>query len=175
MSDSKQINFFIVPDDWAMIGEFFKKAGVHVIKVPLLKADHLVKSHLNQDLEASQVYLTNEDYKRKIVLTPQKTGYYVDVVRSSAIEFSRGGFYPYSDKILHRGRLYSVFKYYNDDGILTVKDSDFKEWADVIYKSFKKNFLKKTKIDNDFLFSENAIKWMLENKARVDAAGVKAY
>ncbi len=158
-----------------MISAFFKEAGANFIKVPVLKIDHLFIDHVNDDPKAFQIYLTNEGHGKKVILNPQKAGYYVDIGKSNAIEFSRGGFYPYSDKILHRARLYTVFDYYDDNGNLIEKDLDFKEWVNIIYKLFKKAFLKKTNVNKDFLFSENAIKWMLENEARVDTAGLKAY
>jgi hypothetical protein len=38
----------------------------------------------------------------------------------------------------------------------------------------KKNFLRKTNFDKDFLFSDRAINWMNENNARLTASGLTA-
>jgi hypothetical protein len=168
------MNFFIVPEDWPRIDDFLKEVGASVIDSPVINKDQLFPGERNE-ARSSQVYLTNDRCGEKIVLNAHDQGYYVDIVKSNVIEFSRGGFYPYSDKILHRARLYTVSTYYDGNGQLVDKETAFLEWAARLYKLFKKEFLAKTAIDKTYLFSENAVKWILQSKAILDTAGLTAY
>lgn len=175
MSNSKQTNFFIVPKDWPEIRAFFEKNNVIFFKGPILDENNFLPS--NPELINSegtyQVYLTKKEYQRKILLKQQKEDFDIDIVRSYVIEFNRGGFYPYSNKVLNRARFYTVTRYL-EDGHNKNKDQGFIEWVEAIYREFKKSFLRKTNFDKDFPFSENAIKWIIENKAKVDVTGLKA-
>jgi hypothetical protein len=175
MSHSKQTNFFIVHEDWPLISNFLKNKGVVFIKNPVINKLDLLSDDIsskNED-ESFQVYLTKKEYAEKVVLKQQKVGYDVNILESYVIEFSRGGFYPYSDKILYRARFYTVTKYEGASDKIE-KDKEFINWIENIYTSFKATFLKKTDLDKDFSFSENAIKWMIENGAKVDPTGLKA-
>lgn len=149
---SKQINFFIVPEDWPTINKFLKEAGASLIKVPILKIDHIFNESINDDTEAHQIYLTNEVRRNEIVLNPHKAGYYVDVVKSNTIEFNRGGFYPNSNKILHRARFYTVFKYYDDNGDFILKDESFVKWQMISIGYLKRSFLEKVILTKIFFF-----------------------
>ena len=177
MRGSRQINFFIVQEDWPAISAFFKQQGVVFIKVPILSEENIYSDDIGSKTkeESYQVYLTRKEYHSNVFTAQLKSekAAYIDIVRSYAIEFNRGGFYPYSKNILHRARLYSINKYYNNEGHLIEKESHFLQWVDTLYKLFKKEFLKKSVIDKDFWLSENAIRWVEENKGKVDVSGLQ--
>ena len=98
--------------------------------------------------------------------------FYIDIGKSNCIEFSVGGFYPYSDKELHRSRFYFATKFY-EGGELVEKDEEFLTWADAVLKKFKKQFLMKAKeLSNDYA-TANFIEWVKKTEARPTPDGMK--
>ena len=63
--------------------------------------------------------------------------FYIEIGKSACIEFSIGGFYPYSNKELHRSRFYFVTKYYEGNERVK-KDEEIFTRADDFLKKFKK-------------------------------------
>src|ERR1051326_3197739 len=114
--NSKQINFFIIPDDLQQIVRFFEQKRILIIKRNTLLPEIVDYDLALNSEKIFQVYLSKVEFKNKISLNylNAKNHYYVDDMRSDVIEFSIGGFYPYSDKELHRSRLYFITKYYDD-------------------------------------------------------------
>jgi hypothetical protein len=108
---SKQLNFFILPEDWVEINLFLYEAGASILSVPITSIDDLFNNMRRDDIESHQVYLTNQQPGKGIVLKPDRSGYYIDIVRSNVVQFTRGGFYPNSNKTLHRARFYTVLGY----------------------------------------------------------------
>lgn len=82
-----------------------------------------------------------------------------------------GGFYPYSNNILHRGRFYCVISFQENNTMR--KDDMFVDWAKKIYRLFEKSFLIKSEEYNSYYFSKNALKWIDENNARLIEGGLK--
>lgn len=174
---SKQLNFFIMPEDWKQISEVLEKQNVYFIKVPLKDSSKIFTKTIadKKEGESYRVYLTNEEYKNKIFFEhgDDKKTLEVDILKSYAIEFDRAGFFPYSSQILHRARFYTVTKYFDKSGKELEKDADFIKWVTIIYKVIKKEFLKKIEGQDYITFSENTIKWIQSKNGKVDTAGLK--
>lgn len=173
---SKQINFFITPDDMKEINIFLQKENCVIVRnnvsTPSMAFGYDI---VNNKEQLFQVYLTKEELKSKVLFKhiSSQNYYYVYDTKSDVVEFSIGGFYPYSNKELHRGRFYYVFEYYNDDGSITQKDPEFIQWADNIIKKFKKEFLKKAPEFTSDFFSDRAIDWARSNHAKPIEGGLK--
>ena len=139
---SKQLNFFITPDDKNNMESFFKYHDCLFIRNNIKSA----KIDLDISFEKEsifQFFLSKENFKKEIFFKQiEDKSYYVDVIRSFVIEFDVGGFYPYSNKELHRGRFYCVTSFYNN-GSVANKDGDFIKWIKKIFKLFPKEFLVK--------------------------------
>jgi hypothetical protein len=171
---SKQINFFLSPEDLQEVSDFITQKKCLIFKrkneIPAIPGNYDI---INNQESIFQVYLCEEKYQDKIhyeQTNPKE--YFVDIVKSYCIEFSIGGFYPYSNKELHLSRFYYVFEYY-EMGKLVKKEEEFINWADGILKSFKKQFLKKAPMySNDFL-SEKFIDWMISNNAKKTTDGAR--
>ena len=169
---SKQLNFFITPDDKNNIESFFKDHDCLFIRNNIKSA----KIDLDISFEKEsifQFFLSKENFKKEIFFKQiEDKSYYVDVIRSFVIEFDVGGFYPYSNKELHRGRFYCVTSFYNN-GSVANKNGDFIKWIKKIFKLFPKEFLVKKNEYMGYYFSPNAIKWVEENNARLVEGGLK--
>ena len=98
--------------------------------------------------------------------------YYIDIVHSSCIEFDIGGFYPYSDKVLHRSRFYYVSAYY-DKETLVKKNDRFIHWAEGLIKDFKSEFLLKSGTPDKLLLSESCVHWIEEFHPELTTDGSK--
>ena len=166
MSRSKQLNFFIHPDDWQSIVGFNQSQNVIMMGT---------KSTINKIEEVYsfnfQVYLTKKQFiDNGEIFFDAKTNY-INLSSSSVIQFSLGGFYPNSSNTLNRGRLYYVVSYF-DNGSLAVKSVDFNNWASKYFGLFKKTLLGKNEFDSEFQMSKKTIDWAREHKATVDQSGL---
>ena len=174
--NSKQINFFITPDDKEKILDFLKAKGCLFLQENVAKPQEALNNNINIITEnIFKVYLVREDLKENVMFKhlDSKNIFYVDILKSCVVELNLGGFYPDSDKELYRGRLYYISKYYDDDGTVVSKIEFFKNWADGIIKDFKKAFLKKFALYSESYFSQNAIEWIENNKAKKALGGLK--
>jgi hypothetical protein len=170
---SKQINFFIIPDDKPKIGSFLKANDCFFIRNNVKTAE--VDSDISFEKEnLFQIFLSKKGFKKAIFFkqVEDKNCYYIDVVKSFVIEFDIGGFYPYSDKELHRGRFCCVTSFY-EKGAIASKDDEFLKWMNEIFKLFQKEFLVKKNEYMGYYFSHNAIKWVEKNNARIVEGGLK--
>lgn len=170
---SKQINFFTTPSDKPKINAFLKANDCLLIKtnVKVAKIDSVI---LLEKENIFQIFLSNREFKKEIFFkqVEDEDYYYVDVVRSLVIEFDIGGFYPYSNKELHRGRFYCITSFY-EKNIVVDKDHEFIKWMNKIFKLFQKEFLSKKNEYMGYYFSDNAIKWVQENNAQLVEGGLK--
>lgn len=162
---SKQINFFIVPEDYKLIDEFLSN---HECSIYI---DSYIDKKLNPinrlpkiEEEIFQVFLTNNKFNIRLIAKPNEKSSYFDIIKSDLIEFSLGGFYPYDKTILQKGRLYFISEFFEGEE-LKVKNLDFVDWSNDILKDFKKKFLKKYSNHGSVYYSENAIKWIEDNQA----------
>ena len=175
MSKSTQLNFFLNPEDLIEIKKFLKEKGCLILKRNSEKSTFFNEYDIEKNPEnIFQVCLCKDEYKNKIFheYLESTNSYYVDILKSNCIEFSIGGFYPYSDKELHRSRFYFIHEYYKD-GELIKKPSEFIEWGNTLMKDFKKRFLVKYPIYSNDFFSEQCINWVKLNNAKLEPGGQK--
>ena len=175
MSKSIQKSFFIFPNELKLIDAFLKANSCLLIQKDVLKEPALLDININSSKEKTfQVYITKEQFKNKIHFKylQSKDYYYVDVLSSYAIEFSLGGFYPFSDKELHRSRLYVITEFYEDE-VLVKKSMEFLNWAKRLIKDFQKQFLIKSLIFPNTYLSEKCLKWVSINDGKLESGGQK--
>jgi hypothetical protein len=174
--NSSQINFFIIPEDWQSIEAFIERNNIAIVYNPItIKEGHFLKNISEETKLPSQIYLTHTNFEKNIVVTylAERKTYFVDVLKSYVVEFSRGGFYANDQENLNRGRLYYTRRYFVSNGETVIKDDCFIDWADKLIKSFKKEFLKKINSEKHIYFSEKTLKWMSDNNGTIDRAGLK--
>ncbi|TJZ53602.1 hypothetical protein FAZ15_16340 [Sphingobacterium olei] len=165
---SKQLNFFITPEDYNEIDHFIKeKSALVLVKQYIDKRNNGIQKELpNLDEEIFQVYLTKEVFLKDIEILSADNGIkYFENWLSPILQFSLGGFYPYDKNLLQRGRFYYVTGAYNSKGDFVYKTTDFVQWSDSIIKDFKRLFLKKYSKGDGFWYSESAIQWIEEHDA----------
>lgn len=168
---SKQLNFYIVPEDMDSLNEFLKDKGCIVfINDYINENKNPVYSLPSIDENIFQVYLSSDKFENEIHIIEKGETSYFDVFKSNFVEFTLGGFYPYDETLLQRARLYVITDYYRND-YLIIKDNVFIEWSNKLIKDFKKEFLKRFEEDKSVLYSKNAIEWIKENQAIYINAG----
>jgi hypothetical protein len=168
--NSKQLNFFIHPDDLISIESFFLQKEVVIIRQPTLDTDAFFSDSLfspPNTLHFNKVYVTKRDFEDKVFfrwVEPQKY-YLVEVEPSYVVEFSFDGFSDNMTK-LHRSRFYFI-KYDSADAF--EKNADFIKWANEMIKDFKSSFL--CSLESRF-YSEKALQWMKMKNAVVHPSGL---
>ena len=173
--NSKQINFFLDPAEISEINNFFLDLKCSFLKRESKNPDNIISYDILRNHEhIFQIYLTTDGNNEKIFYEhiESKNLYYIDILKSYCIEFSIGGFYPYSDKELHSSRLYYVLKYY-EKGKLLQKDKEFIRWAENIINRFKKKFLTKSPTSSANFITRKFIIWEKENNAKISTDGTK--
>ncbi|MBO9202782.1 MULTISPECIES: hypothetical protein [Niastella] len=170
--NSKQVNFFLAPEDFPKVLAFLNEN-----KCVVYKRDADTKEPIRYNYNEEGIYqvcICKEGRTAclSFVYMENRKEYYIDILKSNCIEFSFGGFYPYSDKELHRSRFYFVTRYYKGDELVK-KDEEFLIWAEDVRKKFKKQFLIKAKeLDNDYV-TANFIEWVKRTGARSTTDGSK--
>ena len=174
--NSSQLNFFIVPEDWPFIFELFAQYKVIYIRDSIATLENLssLKVPYIDGRLPFLLLLTSAEYTSSIVMnySEKREVFECDVESSFVIQFNRGGYFPNSDRVLHRGRFYCTTGYYARRGEPVTKGPEFKQWANKLYRAFKKEFLVKTN-DSGVLFSQRTISWMNENNVKPDDAMLK--
>lgn len=171
MSSSKQLNFFITPEDYYPINTFLKECNaIILINDNIGKENNISNSIVDLNEEIKQVFLTRNNFLKDIVIkTIEDDISYYYITSSPLLEFSIGGFYPYDKNSLQSARFYYIKAYYDENGDFVSKHEDFINWCDEIFKKFKKKFLKK--YSKDCYCSESAIKWIELNDAVLNNGG----
>lgn len=175
MSKSKQINFFILPGELKIISTFFEKNECLIVRKDVPKKNALLEYNIiSNEEKLFQVYIIKDQFKNNIYFKylQSKDYYYLDVLSSYVLEFSIGGFYPYSDKELHRSRLYIINEYYEGQELVR-KSSEFLDWAGSVMKNFQKQFLIKSSVCLNDYISEQCIKWVNLNNSKLESGGQK--
>jgi hypothetical protein len=175
--NSKQINFFVVPEDLPSIYAFFYKNKIKYVNKVVDDIDHLALNDfpLKLDRLFDQIYITSDDFKSNLnfVYDEKQEKYLIDSYKSYVLEFDPGGFYPASSRVLHRGRLYCSTSYFVSNGEAVNKSDQFKSWVDRVFRVFKNEFL--VQFDNSKIvrISQKALHWMEENHGQVDIPFLK--
>ena len=141
---SKQLYFHISENDLSSIQKWMDRNNIILIGVPVNETTEVLET-IELPIRQGQwdlLYFTHKDFYPNLVrfnYNEVQKKYYLDILKSNAIEFSRP---TYSDdhKKLRGCRLYAALRYYEHD-ILVNKDEIFIKWVDEIYKKFKKEFL----------------------------------
>jgi len=172
---TKLINFFITSDDLPDIAQFILKRNFTVFKpdnnLPKTEGDYDIVQNRN---DIFQVYLSGSEASNSLYFEhlDTKKKYYIDIIKSYCIEFSIGGFYPYSKSEFHRSRLYYVLSYF-DSGHIVHKSKEFIQAADGFFNDFRKEFLiKEPKYTNDFV-SKRFIDWIHKKQPKKTIDGTK--
>lgn len=174
--NSKQLNFFILPDDLREIELFLVNEGVLFIPQPIYDKEQIYSPSIIRNpkpkKEFDQINLTKSDFSDKVLLKRiEQQGYYLmNIEQSLVIEFDTGGFL-YKPNQLERGRLYYITGFYNENRFFVKKDEQFIKWADKIFKEVKKRFLKKS--ESFEYFSPRATNWMNETGAQIEPSGLR--
>lgn len=171
---SKQLNFYITPEEHERINKFIIKKGAIVLLNEKISSDS--KIELLREIpknDVFQLYLTNNEFVKKIKINTTKDNHikYFDIDESYVMEFDLGGFYPYDRNILHRGRFYYVKSFWNEKDVLEKKSNDFTLWCDDFIKDFRKEFLERFSKEKTFFYSDSAIKWIEDNNASEAGGG----
>jgi hypothetical protein len=174
--NSRQINFFLAPQELHSISDYFHNNNCKILKRRVKSITDRTEYDLktNKD-DLYQVYIYSSEFSNKIEFqfNEDKKYYYVDSLKSYCIEFSIGGLFPYNNRELHRSRLYLVSRYYNEKGLLVSKDSDFINWSLSILNQFKNKYLLKSETDKGVYLSKEAKNWIFKTKATLAQSGLK--
>ena len=168
---SKQINFFTIPQDICEISSFIKERQIKILKRNLEYPPREYDIESNKE-NVFQVYLSKDFTSFFDETNNDKSSEEIDIFSSIYIEFGIGGFYPYSNKELHRSRFYYVSEYYENDQRVK-KNEDFTNWADDFLKNFKKKFLHKSIEYSGLLMTKNCLEWAKTNNGTLSGDGVK--
>jgi len=175
--NSKQLNFFLVPEDLSFVYEFFNRHEVKYVRVGKSEREEIALESFpyRHGKTYEQICLTSESFRSNIFLQkgriiPDIT---VDIDKSYVLQFTPGGFYPASSRVLHGGGFYCTTDYFVSNGESVAKNNEFKSWVDKFFKSFKKEFLSTLNAKERIFFSHRTIEWMQETGAVVDVAFTK--
>ncbi|MGN6803290.1 MAG: hypothetical protein ACTHJN_15420 [Ginsengibacter sp.] len=172
---SKQINFFILPEDWESINSFLTDKNICFINEDTVLSDFKLSEKPVEDKYRKskyKIYLTTEEFKDQLYLEDHEGDVSIDVLKSYAIEFDRGGFFPFSQKVLHRARLYAVTEYFTSNKEKVRKDECFIKWIDDVFRMFKKEFLEIIPGEKYITFSKNVRKWIDVTHAVIEPSGL---
>lgn len=173
---SKQLNFFITPDDYCLISQFLNDFKCELLIDRCGKSKIIKINNLNQlETGVFQLFLCPEGYGNKVFTTGENDLEHINIFNSYVVQFSLGGFYPYDKNILQKGRLFFTQGFFEGENFVN-KESDFLKWGSSLINKFKNEFLKKNVLEDNYYYSDNAIQWIKENKAYflMDCSGWKA-
>lgn len=172
---SKQLNFYITPEEHERINEFIIKKGAIILLNEKISSENKMESQNEIPTnDIFQIYLSNNEFAKKVKINTIESNNikYFDIEESYLLEFDLGGFYPYDKSILHRGRFYYVKSFWNKNDVLEKKSNDFTLWCDDFIKDFRKEFLKRFSKEKTFFYSDSAIKWIEDNNALEGGGGL---
>lgn len=173
---SKQLNFFITPEEHSRINNMILEKGIIVLldeKIKSTEDFEVLNTLPDIEEEIFQVYLTSPRFIDKIFIKSTKNGIkYFEIDRSYLLEFSLGGFYPYDTTLLQRARFYYVKSFYNTYDDLEKKSNPYFEWCEDVIKTFRKEFLKRYSKEKEFFYSQSAIDWIEKNNAVETGGGL---
>jgi hypothetical protein len=173
---SKQINFFITPEDYEAINTLLIEKEIIVSYRSICGIWEKTLPDLKKEIH--QVFLSKKEfldtiYYNSYINKENKTVPYYDIDSSNILEFSLGGFYPSNIDILHRARLYYPTSFYDNNGEYFYKSKEFIDWCDDFRKVLKKRFLKRYEKEDMFWYSQSAIDWIESHNAKLTFGGQK--
>ncbi len=168
---SKQLNFFMMPDDLVGFENEFSNFGALFIRQPLPSPTLTFKDSIGySNGEFAKIFLTTQTFTNKVIIRKieNKKYYLIDDLRSPVIEFSRG---VKNEGIVQRSRLYFTKEYYNENGHLVEKDRRFTTWASSLLKAIKTHFLVQYGGEKNILYTSTMIEWMEKTGWEMNTAG----
>jgi hypothetical protein len=141
---SRQLNYFLLEEDYYQINEYLKKGNIKISALPLLKQSLREIPYLTNRNESDwldTILFSPNDEKSikidKIELLAGGFAYSIDTITNPIVEFGRS-YYDVSDKQLRRSRIYFITHFYNDKDILQSKSEEFLNWTDKFLKWLRK-------------------------------------
>lgn len=153
-----QLNFFLTPRDTAGLESRLREIGPLVVlhKQAPTSQPRVLPNIECVDSGRRWLYfcLVRPDDLPSVVMrhVPAQGYWTVDELRSPAIELTACYF---DDRILRRGRLYYVDKYYGTDGAQVKKPDDFLAWAKAVLAATRKHLIR---VGSDYAGAE-ALEW----------------
>lgn len=151
---SSQINFYISPSEFSEIAEYLKNSDISILATPmptinLMKSDSFSTTtafnylcHKNNESQIANKYIEKQNH------------YLLDVITSPIIEVIQPR-YKNNKRQLKSGRLYYVKEYFDKNGNIEQKTTDFLELTDIFFKWFRKNIKQSKNVKiSGFLVSE---------------------
>jgi hypothetical protein len=164
MSVGRQINFFLAPQDQEPFERALREAGDFRIlrsrprsTTPEFESSTVIRRYGEEPL---RILLVQPGDAAKIIFEPiaGRGEFSCDPVAEPVIEFDRCFA---SDRLIRRGRLYFVPKYYGAKNELLSKSANFIAWGGRLFEAARSHL---TKIGSNLYVGENA--------ARLQEAGV---
>jgi hypothetical protein len=171
--NSKQLNFFLSPDDLPLVYDFFIRMELKYVRVNKYDPDDInfESFPFRHGSAHEQIFITRMDFSSQIHVRRNEAAseYCIDLEKSLVLQFTPGGIYPFNSRIINRGSFYCTTSYFVSNGESVGKPDEFKKWVDKLFKSFKKEFLL-TKLDERFgiYISHRGSEWMKDTGAVVD-------
>lgn len=163
---SRQLNFFITPEDREEINKFLAEKGAFIFASAYIKPGKNPVEKIPDPVEnIFQIYLTKKEYVKDIKTTGTENVTYFSPVEEILLEFSLGGFYPGDRTILQSARFYFIEGFWDKNEQFVFKPDEFINWSTDIMSTFKKRFLKKHIKGDFYYYSESAKRWIEENNA----------
>jgi len=159
---SRQINFFVMPDEWEPLENYLKENNLLLIEKEM-DSKNIVPSPLNNGKNRKYIY--SPEFKSDIDFysIEETKKYYIRSINSAVIEFGK----PYFDKeknVLRSSRLYYTTGFWNKNDEWQEKPEEFKRMADKLFKWFKKTY-KNVKLENWEVFTVTKnVKEKVENE-----------
>lgn len=156
---TKQVNFYVTPEDTSLLEDKLRHIDSLVV---LHSRSSNSKPHELDSLDYVEngqqwlyFYLVRQDDFDSVIMrhVPAQNYWTVDVVKSPVIEFNRCFF---DGKILRRGRIYYINKFYGTNDELLEKPEPFQIWAKSIFNTTKKSL---DKVNSDY-YGRNAKAWI---------------
>lgn len=171
--NSKQLNFYVLPQDLENVQSFLVANDILLIKEPVVSSsgsiftDSVVNPYPAPG--TFKYYLVFKKYSSEVKLEwiENQQYYVVDYCRSPIVEFARGYFVPGTKDVeLTRARLYFVVAYYENNKLIR-KDTEFVKEATKLINKFKKQFLVKHKSFQADWSSPSVIKWLEQENVKL--------
>lgn len=132
-----------MPDDIPSIYVFFRNNLIRSASQAIKNDNDAMLHYLPKESSSTtnRIYLSTDDFQPNLRYKYDEVNltYEIDEAKSYVLQFEPGGFYPYSSKVLHRGRLYGTTSYFVSNGEMFNKDELFKSWIDKVFRMFKKD------------------------------------
>ena len=140
-----QVNFYLTPPDVAALEEALRNIEPMIVLHSRSNApEPRVLNNLNLAEDGKTwlfFYLVRASDLTDVEMchVPEQGYWSIDVIKSPVVQFNRCFL---DDKILRRGRVYYVEKFYGNDNEIVSKSESFRNWAKTIQKVTKSNLKK---------------------------------